>query len=95
VFGLPPAYLIAEVSAAAGQDAETVAAVERFLRFPPRGFWRAFAYPRSLFLSAQAHARLGEREEARREIDALLTLWKRADADLSLLRQARALRARL
>ena len=96
VWGLPPAYLIAEVSAAAGLDSETLAAVERFRNLPPRGFWRAFAYPRSLFLAAQAHARLGDREAARREIDALLrALWKKADPDLSLLRQARALRARL
>ncbi len=95
VSGLPPAYLIAEVSAASGLDSETLAALERFRNLPPRGFWRAFAYPRSLFLAAQAHARLGEREAARRDIDALLTLWKRADPDLSLLRQARALRAGL
>ncbi len=95
VDGLPPAYLIAEVSAASGLDSETLAALERFRNLPPRGFWRAFAYPRSLFLAAQAHARLGEREAARRDIDALLTLWKRADPDLSLLRQARALRAGL
>jgi tetratricopeptide (TPR) repeat protein len=95
VSALPPAYLIAEVSAAAGIDSETLSAVERFWSLPPRGFWRAFAYPRSLFLAAQAHARLGEHEEARREIDRLLTLWRHADPDLPLLRQARAMRARL
>jgi tetratricopeptide (TPR) repeat protein len=95
VSALPPAYLIAEVSAAAGNDSETLSAIERFRNLPPRGFWRAFAYPRSLFLAAQAHARLGERDEARQEIDELLKLWRRADPDLSLLRQARALRARL
>lgn len=95
VLALPPSYLSAEVSAAAGLDSETLAAVERFRRLPPRGFWRAFAYPRSLFLAAQAHARLGDRDAARRELDEFLSLWRRADPDLSLLRQARGLRARL
>ena len=93
VMALPPAYLIAEVSAAAGLDSETLAALGRFQDLPPRGFWRAFAYPRSLFLAAQAQARLGNHDAARRELDRLLSLWKRADPDLSLLRQARALRA--
>ncbi len=55
---------MAEMSAAAGDDVGTLAAVERFHRLPADRIWRAWAYPRSLYLEAAAHLRLGEREAA-------------------------------
>ncbi len=93
--GLLPAYLAAEVAAAAGEHRETLAAVERYRRLWQKGYWRAWAWPRTLYLAARAHAALGDRDAARREVDRLLALWRRADPDLPLLREARALRARL
>jgi len=93
--GIAPSYLMAEIEAAVGDDVDTLAAVERFQRLPPDRIWRAWAYPRSMYLSAVAHAHLGERDAARREVDRLLALLARADADVPLARQARALRREL
>jgi tetratricopeptide (TPR) repeat protein len=93
--GLAPSYLLAEVSSDAGDDAGALAAVERFQRLWPRGTWRGWAYPRSIYLAALAHERLGRRDLARAEIDRLLELWRDADPGLPLLREARALRARV
>ncbi len=59
------------------------------------GYLRSWAYPRSLYLRALAHERLGERAKARETIDHLLILWRRADSDLPLLAEAKALRKRL
>jgi tetratricopeptide (TPR) repeat protein len=59
------------------------------------GYLRSWAYPRSLYLRALAHERLGERATARETIDHLLAIWKRADPDIPLLSEAKALRKRL
>jgi tetratricopeptide (TPR) repeat protein len=93
--GLAPAYLAAEVAAAAGDDVTVLATVGRFQRLPPNRIWRAWAYPRSLYLAARAQARLGDRDAARRELDRLLRLLARADHDVVLLKQARSLRSEL
>jgi eukaryotic-like serine/threonine-protein kinase len=90
---LVPSFLLAEVSAAAGDHREVIAAVRRFHGLWPRGMWRSWAYPRSIILAAQAHEALGQRELARTQIDRLLDMWRRADPGLPLLRQARVLRA--
>jgi eukaryotic-like serine/threonine-protein kinase len=95
VGGLAPSFLTAEVNTAAGDDVGTLAAVERFQRLPPDRIWRAWGYPRSLYLQALAHQRLGEREAARQPLDRLLKLLARADPDTLLAKQARALRAKL
>ncbi len=59
------------------------------------GHFRSWAYPRSLYLRAAAHERLGELEKARALVDRLLGIWKRADPDLPLLAEAKAMRKRL
>ncbi len=92
---MAPAFLRAEVAASEGLDTEAVDALQRYQRLPLQGFWRSWAWPRSLFLLARSHERLGDRDRARVEIDRLLRLWSRADPDLPLLTEARALRQRL
>jgi tetratricopeptide (TPR) repeat protein len=93
--GLAPAYLLAEIGAANGDDAGAIAAVARFRRLPPDRLWRAWAYPRALLLSAEAHARLGEREAARAELDVLMKLLAHADPGLALVGRARLLKKQL
>jgi tetratricopeptide (TPR) repeat protein len=90
-----PSYLLAEVAAASGDAAGTAAMVRRFHSFWPRGTWRSWAYPRSLYLLAAACERLGRRDEARRAIDRLLRLWRQADEGIPLLDESRRLAARL
>lgn len=92
VDGLAPAYLVVEVSAAVGDDRQTVAAAQRFLRLPPRGAWRSFAYLRTLYLAARAQRNLGDRAAAREMLDRLLNILSHADADVPLARDARLLR---
>ena len=93
--GIAPAYLRAEVSAAVGDDVGTLDAVTRFQRLPADRFWRAWAYPRSLLLSAGAHLGLGDRDAARTELDRLQALLVTADPGLPLSKQARTLREQL
>jgi tetratricopeptide (TPR) repeat protein len=95
VNGVAPAYLLAEVAALAGDHEVVLAAVARFHRMFPMGFWRGHAFVRSLLLSARAHEALGRRDEARQDLSRVLALLRRADAELPLLREARALQARL
>jgi len=90
-----PSYLLAELCADEGDDACTVDAVRRFRALWPNGLWRSWALPRSMFLAAAAHARLGDARQAREELERLLALSGRADRDLPLLRDARALRDRV
>ena len=93
--GMTPAYLVAEVAAAAGDHREVLAAAQRFGRLWPRGYWYGWGAARLLLLSARAHRALGDAPAARADLDALLGRLRRADPDLPLLREARALRARL
>jgi len=94
-YGPLPSFLLAEVAAAAGDPTATRDWVRRYHATWPRGFWRSWAWPRSLFLLAEAHERLGERQEALATIDRLLDLWKNADEGAPLLAESRKLRARL
>ncbi len=93
--GLAPSFLLGEVAASAGRDREAVEALRRYQSLWPLGPSRGWAYPRSLLLVSRSLERLGERDRARREVDRLLALWRRADPDLELLRDARELRARV
>jgi tetratricopeptide (TPR) repeat protein len=88
-------YLLGELLVEARRDREAVAALRAF-QGRHFDFWvRCWAYPRSLLLAAESLERLGDREGARAEVDRLLAIWRRADADLPALAEARALRARL
>jgi predicted Zn-dependent protease len=94
-YGMLPSFLLAEASAATGDWEGAAAATRRYLSFWPRGLYRSWAYPRSVFLLALAQERVGRRAEARSAIDVLLHLWKNADPGIPLLAEARALRGRL
>ena len=93
--GLAPSYLLAEVSAKEGDDAATLSAISRFDRLPADRIWRAWAYPRLLYLSAAAHLRLGDKDLAREELDRLLAILSRGDRTFLLLAQARSLKRAL
>ena len=89
-------WFFAEALAEAGRDDEAIAALRKFQRICPwLSVYRSWAYPRSLFLLARAHARRGERDEAVRNLDQLLLDWRDADAGSPLVREARQLRTSL
>lgn len=89
-------WFYAEALAEAGRDAEAITALQRFQRICSWfSVYRSWAYPRSLFLLARAHARRGQRVDALRTLDQLLLAWRSADADSPLLREATELRAEL
>lgn len=75
----------------AGEDAESVAATDRFevVRFgnPATGGEMA----ELVYRKAQSQERLGDTAGARATIERLLRWWKRADPDLPLLAEAKAL----
>jgi hypothetical protein len=90
-----PAYLLAEALVAA-RDLAALDALRRYQAFyAPGSYWRPWALPRSQLLAARVLAREGRVEEARREVAALLASLSRADEELDLLREARALEGEL
>ena len=93
--GLPPSYVLAEIAAASGHDAEVIAAVDRLRTLWSHLASHAWILPRASFLRARAQARLGRGEDARRGLDQLLAQLQRADPDVPLVAEARALRATL
>ncbi len=93
--GMLPAFLATEVAAAAGDHREVLAAARRFERLWPTGYWYGWGAARVRLHVARAHLALGDLTAARTEADALLMRLKRGDPDFPLLREARALRARL
>jgi eukaryotic-like serine/threonine-protein kinase len=88
-----------EIYADLGRDQEAVEALRRYR--PRRGlnFWEGgldrWNYPRSLYLEARSLGRLGSTEEARAVLERFFRLWERADPDLPLLAEAKALRSHL
>jgi tetratricopeptide (TPR) repeat protein len=81
-----------------GREREAVEAFRHYRRTASTfyDFDAFFAYhPRSMYLEAVSLARLGERDEARRLVERLLRLWKRADPDGPFVREARAFHAAL
>ena len=93
---IAPAYLHGELAARSGADDEAVEALRQFRSlFIPIMMWRSWAYPRSLYLSAVSLERLGRRDEALEQVERLRGDWRGADPELPLLKEARALHARL
>jgi hypothetical protein len=88
-FGLAPAWLLADLSARSGADAEAVEAFRRFRgMYIPTTMWRSWAHPASLATEAEALARLGRHGEARAVADRLLEEWKDAAPEEPLLARA-------
>jgi tetratricopeptide (TPR) repeat protein len=91
-----PVYLHGEALAQAGHCAQAVEELRRYqAAYVPTHYWRPWGLARSRILLAGCYERLGRRAAARAELDLLLRAWGRGDADQPILREARALRARL
>jgi tetratricopeptide (TPR) repeat protein len=86
-------FLLGQALLAAGRDREALAPLaevaDTYPLYAPR--WQASFRAWSLLLLARTHARLGERAAARTRLAALLDVWRRADAELPLLADARRL----
>jgi tetratricopeptide (TPR) repeat protein len=87
-------WLLAHAALDAGNPAEAAAAVDR-LGSPDSGLLWTWGWPRALYLKAVALERLGDGSGALETVGRLLATWRRADPDLPLLAEARALDARL
>ncbi len=90
-----PSYLLAEIAAASGDDAEAVSAVRRCRSFWSAGLRASWTAPRATYLLALATHRMGRTEEARTSLRRLFEQWSAADRDQPLLAEAKALGARL
>ena len=91
--------LLGESLLATGRPAEALEALRRIewwtntIECPS---WDQVAnYPRAQLVRARAYEQLGKCDEAIAELDRLLARWRRADPDLPLVVEARAMRARL
>jgi tetratricopeptide (TPR) repeat protein len=83
-------WLLVIVAKEDGRHGDVVALVDRLAR-TRSNLWRAVAYPEAVLWAAQAHELLGQRDLARARVEKLLGFWSRADPDLPLLAEARAL----
>ncbi len=90
-----PSFLLAEIAAGSGEDAEVVSAVRRYRGFCAQGLRDAWTSPRATLRLARSQLRLGQTGEARDTLDRLLAQWSSADRDHPLLQEARALDAEL
>jgi tetratricopeptide (TPR) repeat protein len=75
-------------------DADVIAATEALARMPS-GPWRGVGFAQALHWAAVSHDRRGEPARAVEKLGRLLMLWRRADPDLPLLAEAKAMHARL
>jgi eukaryotic-like serine/threonine-protein kinase len=74
---------------AAGEHAKAAAEFEKVIDHRGWPEWELFA-PLSQLGLARAYAMKGDRDESRKAYDAFFTTWKDADADIPILRQAKA-----
>ncbi|HEY6004056.1 MAG TPA: protein kinase family protein, partial [Anaeromyxobacter sp.] len=92
VWRLAPLYLLADLAARAGLDAEAIDAIERCERlYVPRMMWRSWTHPRGLVLLARLRSRMGDAAGAREALLRFFAEWSEADAADPLLAEARAL----
>ncbi len=88
-FGLAPAFIVADLAARSGADAEAVDGFRRFRALViPTSMWRSWALPRSLVLEAEALMRLGRVAEAQETLGRFDAEWSMADDGLPLLARA-------
>jgi hypothetical protein len=89
---------LGELESGRGRDVAAIEALERHRAAPMPNrpsAEEALRLPRTLLLLAKAYERTGDLVRARERVDELLGMWKSADPDLALLREARAVQARL
>ncbi|MGA8891720.1 MAG: tetratricopeptide repeat protein [Anaeromyxobacteraceae bacterium] len=89
---------LGDLEAGRGRDRQAIEALERHRAAPMPNrpsVEEALRLPRTLLLLAQAYERTGDRARARERVDELLAMWKGADPELAMLREAKALRVRL
>ena len=76
----------------ARQDAVAMSATETYERLPEiYDMWRPWGLGRLLYKKALAQERQGDRAGATATVERMLAMWKRADPDLPLLAETRAL----
>jgi tetratricopeptide (TPR) repeat protein len=86
--------LLGDLEAGRGRDSAAIPLLESYRSTGLQASLDALRYPRTLLLLAQAYDRSGDRGRARERLDELLRLWRRADADLPMFAEAKALDAR-
>jgi tetratricopeptide (TPR) repeat protein len=89
--------LLGEVELSRGRSDGAVETLERAIamRFTPTITGAPYLKPAALYSLAVAHERLGDRVKARARIEEFLVFWERADPDLPMLVEAKAMQARL
>jgi tetratricopeptide (TPR) repeat protein len=93
VWRLAPRFILADLLAQAGRDAEALEALAACARlFVPRMMWRSWAHPRGLVLESRLRLRLGDRGGAAVALSRFLAEWDAADPGEPLLAAALALR---
>jgi predicted Zn-dependent protease len=82
-------YQRAQAYLAAGDSAKAVAELEKLLGDRGAGWWQVYAPLAQLGL-ARAYAMRGDQDESRKAYDEFFTMWKVADPDIPILREAKA-----
>ncbi|WP_158305924.1 serine/threonine-protein kinase [Anaeromyxobacter sp. Fw109-5] len=92
-------YLLGESLLEDGRPAEALEALRRIewsaMKSDCPSWDQVANYPRAQLVRARAYEALGRCDDAAAELDRLLARWRRADPDLPLVVEARAMRARL
>jgi hypothetical protein len=88
-------WWLACIALDARKDAVGLAAAESYERFEwrsiPAGMWRPWGLGRLLYKKAQAQERQGDHAGAVATVERMLAMWKRADPDLPMLAETKAL----
>ena len=88
-------WWLAYVAFDARQDELALRAVESYERKPwspiPVGMWHPWGLGRLLYKKALAQERMGDHAGAVATVERMLTMWKRADPDLPMLAETKAL----
>jgi predicted Zn-dependent protease len=87
---LYPIYLRGEAYLAANQGAEAAAEFEKILSHNGIAYWDPLLGKAALLQSGRAFALSGDMGKARQAYQDFLTSWEHADADIPILKQARA-----
>ena len=88
-FTIDVPYRRAQAYLTAGEHGRAAAEFEKIIEDRTQGWWPVYA-PLARLGLARAYAGQGERERGRKAYDDFFMLWKDADPDIPILRQARA-----